>query len=344
MNLRPLLDWYRRNQRVLPWREEPTPYRVWISEIMLQQTQVVTALPFFERWIQKFPTLESLARAPESEVLAAWSGLGYYSRARNIKKSAMLIHENGFPETREGWLELPGVGEYTAGAVLSIAYNQVEALVDGNVERVFSRLTCLKRDSDYRNRLWELAREWVASAKTQKVQPRDLNQAWMELGATVCLPRGARCQVCPLASQCGAKKRSQVEEYPQKKPKKVWLEVAETVLALQDRKGRLLLRKSQPGEWRSGLWDFPKASEIPQSETWVSESQASEMPIAIRYVVTRHRVSRKIVPVRSESMPTLKSATPKTEWFWWSEATLPLSELGVGSAFKKSLRALRERQ
>ncbi len=223
-SLESLVSWFRRQQRVLPWREEPSLYRVWISEIMLQQTQVVTVLPYFERFIKTFPRVEDLARADEGAVMKAWAGLGYYSRARNLHRGAKMIAsaggtKSGFPSTKEAWLEIPGVGPYTAGAITSIALGHPEPIVDGNVERVFARLRRLGRSSEvkYKAHLWELSRSAVVRAHAAKLSPSDLNQAWMELGATLCTPKNPRCGVCPIRPDCHAFKNDEVASYPEKK-------------------------------------------------------------------------------------------------------------------------------
>jgi adenine-specific DNA glycosylase len=173
---RSLGQWFERTSRVLPWRETPSPYRVWISEIMLQQTQVVTVVPYFERFLARFPTVESLAQASEDDVLLNWAGLGYYSRARNVHATAKQVAATGgFPASREAWLELPGVGPYTAGAISSIAYDQVEPILDGNVERVISRVKALDRsrgDSAYKGHLWKLSGLSVQMAAEVEVRPR----------------------------------------------------------------------------------------------------------------------------------------------------------------------------
>jgi len=177
--LNQMAGWFERQQRILPWRENPDTYRVWISEIMLQQTQVVTVIPYFEKFIARFPTVQALAQAPEEDVLLHWAGLGYYSRARNIHRAAKIIDQAGcFPSTREGWLEIPGVGHYTAGAILSISLNQPEAILDGNVERVLSRarrVSRMKGDSFYKERLWRLSRIVVERAFDLKIPPRAAN-------------------------------------------------------------------------------------------------------------------------------------------------------------------------
>ena len=192
---RDLSSWFKKNARVLPWRSNPIPYWVWLSEIMLQQTQVATVIPYFEKFIKKFPTVHDLAQASLDEVYSLWAGLGYYSRARNLHKGAVemsrLIHEGkGFPKSRTEWLEIPGVGEYTAGAICSIALNQAEPIVDGNVVRVLSRVDAIRKLDLKKTKIWDIATELV---QQKRVEPRILNQALMELGATICKPKNPKC-------------------------------------------------------------------------------------------------------------------------------------------------------
>ncbi len=213
-----LLTWFSSNARDLPWRRTRDPYRIWLSETMLQQTRAAAAIPYYERFLEQFPDVESLARASESEVLAAWSGLGYYHRARNLHNSAQRIVETShFPQTHDGILSLPGVGAYTAAAVGSIAFGLPHAVLDGNVLRVVARLMADPGDigsGKTRRRFQETVDRWL-DAK----QPGAFNQAMMELGATICLPRNPQCLLCPVAAECEAKRRAAQSQYPIKTPK-----------------------------------------------------------------------------------------------------------------------------
>lgn len=328
--------WFERQKRVLPWRDRPEPYRVWISEIMLQQTQVITVLPFFERFLERFPTLKDLALAEEPEVMKLWAGLGYYSRARNLHRSAKILHAQGFPQTREGWLELPGVGEYTAGAILSIAFNQPEALLDGNVERVWSRLFCLKRTSNSRldkEQLWKISAQWVRRAHEEGIAPRVFNQALMELGARVCTPRKPDCGRCPVAGICQARKSQQTDLFPQPKPRRVWKKVDERCDLVSDGKGRVLLRLRQKGEWRAGLWDL--LEEAPRSaKTLLGE-------IETRHIVTHHKIKRitRVWRVASSVPP---KAAGKSQLQWVNAQDLDHRKIPAGSALKKTLQEARK--
>ena len=215
----PLLNWYYQNKRILPWRENQDPYRVWVSEIMLQQTRVEAVIPYYERFMERFPTIESLALCEEEVLFKLWEGLGYYSRAKNLKKAAQKIYaeyQGQFPDKFEDILNLPGIGSYTAGAVASIAFGQARAAVDGNVLRVITRLTEDGRDimdAKFRKEMTE---------QLEKIYPPkecgDFTQSLMELGAVICVPNGApKCEICPLGSLCGAFQNGTQVQYPVKK-------------------------------------------------------------------------------------------------------------------------------
>jgi A/G-specific adenine glycosylase len=331
--LRELGNWFLRQKRVLPWRDDPTPYRVWISEIMLQQTQVATVVPYFERFLKSFPSVEKLAAASVDDVLLRWAGLGYYSRARNLMMAAREIVAAGrFPATREEWEALPGIGPYTAGAILSISQDKPEAILDGNVERVLSRLRRVSRgrgEAAYKARLWRLARAVVERGADAGVRPSVINQALMELGATVCVPRQPRCLLCPVASHCRGREQGDAAAYPPPKKRKEWIEVREQVHCWLDPRGRVLLRKREPGEWRAGLWDLMDEKPA-RGAKLLGEFET-------KYVVTRHRVRRETKVWRVK--PALRAAEPGTREVRWVEASAP--EVAVGAPLRKSLeRAL----
>src|SRR5260370_1178822 len=198
-----LLGWFREFQRGLPWRRTTDPYRIWLSEIMLQQTRVAAAIPYYERFLQHFPDVHALAAAPPEDVLRLWSGLGYYSRARNLQKAARQIvakHEGKFPSSEEDVLALPGIGNYTAAAILSIAFGEKHAVLDGNVARVLARLGALQGDLREPHRWQEL--QTSADELLEAKSPGNWNQAMMELGATLCTPKSPQCLLCPVAQFC----------------------------------------------------------------------------------------------------------------------------------------------
>lgn len=332
---RRLAEWFESQQRILPWREELTPYRVWIAEIMLQQTQVATVIPFYNRFLARFPDVESLASADLDEVLIYWSGLGYYSRARNLHKGAKIVHQEGrFPQTREEWLKIPGIGRYTAGAILSIAYNQPEPILDGNVERVLSRVNCIGGETaEVNKRLWQTSEEWVKRADREGIEPRNFNQALMELGATLCLPKKPLCLLCPIQENCKAYRLTAIDAYPQKLKRPASVQLREEVFCLVDGKGRILLSKRGVGEWREGLWDFP----IDLPEGLLEEHSAEKAgEMESRHVVTHHKIIRRTVvwkiQISGDDCPL------PNDYRWVS----PGESFASGSPVKKILRQLAE--
>ena len=256
----PLLGWYRENARVLPWRSDPTPYHVWVSEIMLQQTRVAAVLDYYLRFMEALPTVAHLARVEEDALMKLWQGLGYYSRARNLRRAAVQImeeHGGRFPDTYEGLRKLAGVGEYTAGAIASIAFGRAVPAVDGNVLRVVARITGDEGDitrPDTRRRMGGLVQEVMPLRA-----PGDFNQALMELGATVCLPNGAPlCDRCPAFDFCTARREDSTGRLPVKAPKKARrVEELEVFLIFQN--GRVALRRREKRGLLAGLWEYPNA-------------------------------------------------------------------------------------
>lgn len=237
-----LLRWFDKFQRDLPWRRTKDPYRVWLSEIMLQQTRVAAAIPYYERFLKRFPDVKALAEAPEDEVLRLWAGLGYYSRAKNLQKAARQIvaeHNSRFPETPEKALALSGIGNYTAAAILSIVYGKKLAVVDGNVARVIARLGAIRGDLRNGSRWHRL--QISADDLLAPHAPGDWNQAMMELGATICTPRSPQCLLCPVAEFCQARKQGLTEVIPEKRNKRSAVEITLAALVLVDRQGRTLL-------------------------------------------------------------------------------------------------------
>src|SRR5216684_4245570 len=239
---RQLLGWFSQFQRDLPWRHTKDPYRIWLSEIMLQQTRVAAAIPYYERFLQRFPDVHSLATAPEEEVLRLWSGLGYYSRARNLQKAAQEIvakHKGQFPTRFDDALGLPGIGNYTAAAILSIAYHEKLAVLDGNVVRVLARLCAIRGDLRESQR-WQKLQKTADSLLEQK-SPGDWNQAMMELGATLCTPKSPQCLLCPVAQFCEGRRLGIAESLPEKRKKRATVEVTLAAAVFADGKGQTLL-------------------------------------------------------------------------------------------------------
>jgi A/G-specific adenine glycosylase len=239
---RKVLNWFRQFQRDLPWRKTRDPYRIWISEIMLQQTRVAAVIRYYERFLARFPDVRSLAEAPEEEVLRVWSGLGYYSRARNLQKAAQQIvakHGGQFPRSPGEALELAGIGAYTAPAILSIAYGEKLAVLDGNVARVLARLAAVRGDLREPKR-WR-ALQGMADRQLAAEVPGDWNQAMMELGATICTPRAPQCLLCPVAQFCEARKQGLADRIPEKRIKRSPVAVKLAAAVLVDSAGRTLL-------------------------------------------------------------------------------------------------------
>jgi A/G-specific adenine glycosylase len=299
-----LIVWYDKNKRILPWRETTEPYAIWVSEIMLQQTQIATVIPYYQRWMEKYPTIEKLALAKEQDVLSLWQGLGYYKRCRQLLESAKWVAENGMPDSAASWLKVPGVGPYTSAAIASIAFGEAVAVVDGNVERVYARVvgsrsegTELKRD----------AQKW-ATRNLNKRRPGDWNQAVMELGATICTPRKPQCGVCPIEPRCVARHSwQQVEDLPVRSRKEK-TESLRHVVWIPSFEGKLGVRKIKPGQWWEGMWEFPRVDSTSLSEdevekqlrTIVGPGWLQEVGL-VKHHVTRFRIAMDASIVRCES-------------------------------------------
>jgi A/G-specific adenine glycosylase len=318
-----LIDWYEKNKRDLPWRRTRDPYRIWLSEIMLQQTRVAAVIPYYERFLKRFPDFESLAAAPEAELLAMWAGLGYYSRARNLQKAArQMAAMGGFPRDYAGIRALPGVGDYTAAAVGSIAFGLPVAVLDGNVVRVMARVDCESGDvanGAARARLRESVQNQI-----DRHRPAEYNQALMELGATICLPRSPKCLICPINDICCARGRGIENSLPIKIKKQVGIEEEKRVLLIV-RQGKLLLwRREETSRRLAGFWEAPEASELPGAEP-------GALLGSFRHAIVNHRYE---VFVHTGK---LKGKAPGLyQWFSWSElGGLPLSTIA-----RKSLKLM----
>ncbi len=254
-----LLQWYRQHGRTLPWRDHPDAYAVWVSEIMLQQTRVETVIPYFEKWMKKFPDVKILANASERDVLTAWEGLGYYSRARNLHQAAKVVaskYNGQLPRDLTELRSLPGIGRYTVGAIASMAFGMDEPTLDGNLRRVFSRLFDISEFADSpagEKNLWELAAENLPNG-----QAGDYNQALMDLGATICQPKNPRCLICPLMEICESRKNGTQALRPVLKPKKTiphYIHAAGVII----NRGRVLLAQRPSEGLLGGMWEFPNA-------------------------------------------------------------------------------------
>jgi len=337
-----LAAWFARNKRPMPWRNTRDPYRIWLSEIMLQQTQVATVIPYYEKFVARFPTVNELAAAPLDDVLKLWAGLGYYSRARNLHRGAQAIagrFGGTMPNTPEMIREIPGIGPYTAGAVLSIAYSRPVALVDGNVARVLSRLRMLSgdwRQNPAKDALWSLAAELVGHCG-KAVDPGDLNQALMELGATVCTPRGPECSRCPAAAHCLAFKNNKQAAFPEiakKAASPVWKLRAWIV---RDKRGHMLFAQRESEGLFGGLWEVPTELQSPKSA-------GGKLLGRVKHVLS-HRELR-IAVCEGKPAAALNDVAKFPCWsgaytaFRWvkAEAALAGSEIALSSVQKKVLQ------
>ena len=315
---RPLLAWYARSKRDLPWRSSPDPYRVWVSEIMLQQTQVERVREFFVRFMERFPAVHDLAAAREHDVLRHWEGLGYYRRARQLYAAAKRIlaeHDGQFPRTVEGLMVLPGIGRYTAGAIASIAFDVPAPIVEANSRRVFARLVGHDRPLGGAvgdGPIWEVAERLVP-----RRHPGRFNQAVMDLGALICTPDRPLCPRCPLAGVCVAHREGRTAAIPAKTPRRAAKLVRETAVIIR-RRGRLLVERRGPGEWWEGLWDFPRAA--------AGRPRGRRLGI-VSYTVTHHRITCAVV--EQAETACIPSASKRGRWVRPGElSTLALSSPG----------------
>jgi A/G-specific adenine glycosylase len=255
-----LLAWFDDyGRKDLPWQHNPTPYRVWVSEIMLQQTQVTTVIDYYQRFMQRFPILADLAEAPLDDVLHLWSGLGYYARGRNLHRCARIIvaeHNGVFPDTLEAIMELPGIGRSTAGAILALAHGQRQAILDGNVKRVLCRFAAIDGwpgKQDVQRRLWRLAEAYTPSERVGAY-----TQAIMDLGAGVCRRGQPDCDACPLSAHCRAHELGRERDYPESRPRKPLPVRTTQMLLLRDGHGQILLQRRPPAGIWGGLWSLPE--------------------------------------------------------------------------------------
>jgi A/G-specific adenine glycosylase len=353
-----LVRWFDRNARDLPWRRTLDPYAVWVSEIMLQQTQVQTVIPYWTRWMERLPGVHELADAPPELVLKLWEGLGYYSRARNLQRAARCIvdeHGGRFPREAAALLTLPGIGPYTAGAIASIAMDHPEPILDGNVMRVLTRLAALEGDprkEPLNRRLWEWATTLVHAAhSTHALGDRRcsrLNQSLMELGATVCTP-GARpdCARCPVSDACAARRRGSQERYPELAPR-VPITPRFFATAILVHQGRHLLTLRGDTGVNRGFWEFPSweiaSSASPEKvlgeQLGIPGDAWSALP-DLRHHITRYRMIQRVRLAHASPSPAaMAEAAGRGSWLWATEAEL--ESLPLTSAHRKLARRLTE--
>ena len=364
-----LLNWFSQNARDLPWRRTRDPYAIWVSEIMLQQTQVKTVLPFWERWMRELPTIESVANASSEKIHKLWEGLGYYHRARNLQKAAQIIVKSGkrrgasrsgggkksetphvvsykFPEKFEDVLALPGIGRYTAGAICSIAFNQPTPLLDGNVIRVLTRIFGIEKDpreKETNEMLWRLATELVCEAKRREDENENddeddycshLNQSLMELGALVCTSRNPQCAVCPAKRLCVAFKQNRVDELPNL-GKRAAATARRFVAFVMERRGKFLVRQRPENVVNAHLWEFPnvEANGYPTSAADIFKAQFGFVPPELQPLpVVKHSITRYRITLEAFRV-SLKKPVKAGQGTWLAQSQL--DSLAFTSAHRK---------
>lgn len=349
-----LLAWYRKNARKLPWRRPPNgwragrrgfsggheidPYKIWVSEIMLQQTQVKTVIPYYEKWIEKFPTVAALAKAPLEDVLKYWAGLGYYRRARMLHQASQKIirdFKGRIPSTAEELQKIPGIGRYTAGAIASIAFEEKVPVLDGNVIRILTRIEALKQDIQNPKTiqtLWHLAEKILPSKNLG-----DFNQALMELGATVCLPQNPCCLFCPVKNFCEASKKNP-EQFPVKGKKEVF-ESLETAALLIKKGDQFLIRQQPIGKRWGGLWMFPH---WPNKSEMLSEAKLTDPDLKHRMTVkhgfTKYRIKLQVFERIVKNKKTMPKASCALQGRWVHSSEL--SKYAFPSPHQKIVREI----
>jgi len=338
-----LLRWFDRHGRKdLPWQRNRTPYRVWVSEIMLQQTQVSTVIPYFQRFIESFPTVNALADADQDRVLHHWTGLGYYARARNLHRAAQLVvaeHGGEFPATVDALCQLPGIGRSTAGAIVSLGHGRRAAILDGNVKRVLSRCFAIDgwpEQSAVRTTLWELA-----ESLTPRRRVAAYTQAIMDLGATVCLRSRPACGRCPLAEQCLARSNDSIARYPGRKPARA-LPVKDTFMhMIHNPQNQVLLEKRPPSGIWGGLWSFPESPSADRHPALAGcplpAGESEHWPV-LRHTFSHYHLDITPVHVKIQAAPD--STMESGRWLWY-----PLdqpAEVGLAAPVRRLLQQLKD--
>ena len=336
-----LAPWFQRCKRPMPWRNTSDPYAIWLSEVMLQQTQVATVEPYYQRFLQHFPDIDSLAAAPLEEVLKLWAGLGYYRRARSLHRAAQFIastYHSVFPCTYDQILQLPGIGPYTAGAIASIAFREAVPVLDGNVMRVLTRLLLIQHDiarPQTRKLLWKIAGSLVPNKN-----PGDFNQAMMELGATVCTPTRPRCESCPLATLCAARREHLQHRFPVRQSKSATPRISVAAVIIRSPQGRLMARRKPGGLWEH-LWEFPAFELVRPTAAGVSKHffaltglriKLKRHPATLAHQLTHRRMEYTLFTGRSLSAAKVeldaKIASPYDAVRWITDLTsVPKSRL-----------------
>lgn len=340
-----ILNWYHEfGRKHLPWQENKTPYRVWISEIMLQQTQVATVIPYYQKFMKSFPTIPALAKADEDEVLHHWTGLGYYARARNLHKTAKIItekYQGEFPEDIEDVIALPGIGRSTAGAILSLSRKKHHAILDGNVKRVLARCYLVEGhngQAKYEKSLWP-----IADVLTPKKDVEFYNQAMMDIGATICTRSSPQCENCPVQSSCIAYATNEQANYPQKKPKKVTPEKS-TFMIIPKLGNKVLMEKRPPAGIWGGLWCFYETSN-PKNigqllETLHLKELTREALPSFRHTFSHFHLDITPIIVDVEQQEAKEVSDQKSEQWYDLHQNV---EVGLAASTKKLIKLLEQR-
>lgn len=321
-----VLVWFDQHGRKdLPWQQNPTPYRVWVSEIMLQQTQVATVIPYYERFMQRFPDVQTLADAPQDDVLKHWEGLGYYSRARNLHKTAQQVRDEyagAFPTTLPSMEALAGIGRSTAAAILSLSHGQREAILDGNVKRVLARYHAIagwSGEPRTLKQLWEHAEQHLPASRNA-----DYTQAMMDMGATLCTRSKPLCLLCPLQDGCQAFQQGRPHDYPSKRPKKDLPEKSALALLLRNHDGELLLQHRPPtGIW-GGLWSFPEFANETAMHDWLAQHIGQNGTVSARLPILTHTFSHyrlHLQPLQVDLGTQPARIMEGNGWLWYKAGT-----------------------
>lgn len=347
-----ILDWYAENARDLPWRVNPAPYAVWVSEIMLQQTRMETVLPYYQRWMAAFPSLKDLAQAELQEVLKLWEGLGYYSRARNLHKAAQVVVnelDGVIPHERKALEKLPGIGRYTAAAISSIAFSADEAALDGNIRRVYSRLFNIEapiRSTEAEQKLWALAEALLPAGRAG-----DYNQALMDLGSAVCLPQSPTCLLCPVVEHCAARQLGVAEQRPVKGEKKVIPHKLVAAAIIRRADGLYLIAKRPDEGLFGGLWEFP-GGKLDEGETLpetlyreIIEELGAKINVGEEFGVYTHTLTHFSLTLHAFLCTLVEGETPKAieaaDFTWVTVAQMADYPMGkVDRMISNELRSL----
>ncbi|MGD2119974.1 MAG: A/G-specific adenine glycosylase [Chromatiales bacterium] len=321
-----LLAWAAQHGRKnLPWQLEPTPYRVWVSEIMLQQTQVATVIPYYQKFMRSFPQLADLAQAEADAVLHHWSGLGYYARARNLHRAAQIVlqqHDGELPQDIDGLMALPGIGRSTAGAILSLALKQPQPILDGNVKRVLARFFAVEGwpgQTAVQKRLWDYAEQL-----TPKQQTHRYNQAIMDLGSMICTRSSPKCEQCPMVSQCRAYELQRQQDFPTRKPARNKPVKDTVMLLIRNSAGQLYLQKRPPSGIWGGLWSFPEIAHAHHAGDWCRETLGMDVDILEYLGARRHTFSHfhlDITPVVCQTVDIHFVCDSDAVWFALNQQT-----------------------